>query len=358
MRIQALVLSNFRNFRDITIKCSEAFTVIAGPNGSGKTSVLEAIYYLSRGRSLRTHVSKQMLRHGSKMLCVHACLEDSAGRLTEVGIQRDQSGAVAVRQDGQDCASCSVITEILPILLLDTDSHRVFASGPKHRRAFIDWGGFYHFADFAKNWRDYKRTLAQRNTALKARQNTLEHWDALLVQFGLKLNAARQQYLKDFEVFFEQFWSEIGQGLPAVKLNYDPGWPETQSLATALSSNRCGDEQAGFTRYGPHRADVSCLIGGRSVFEVLSQGEQKLMTYALSLAQGAVLAKHRNKRSVYLIDDLPAELDSMRRSCVISSLVQTGMQVFVTSIQKESIISELKDGSAYQTVDLSDICNS
>ncbi len=355
MRIQALVLSNFRNFREITIKCSEKFTVITGPNGSGKTSVLEAIYYLSRGRSLRTHVSQQMLRHDSQTLCVHACLEDAAGRLTEVGIQRDQSGAVSVRQDGQDCASCSVITEILPILLLDTDSHRVFASGPKHRRAFIDWGGFYHFGDFAKIWRDYKRTLAQRNTALKTGQNTLEHWDTLLIQFGLKLNTARQQYLKDFAIFFEKFWSELGKGLPAVHLHYDPGWPATKSLAEALSLNRCGDEQAGFTRYGPHRADVCCLVEGRSVFDVMSQGQQKLMAYALSLAQGAVLAKHRNKRSVYLIDDLPAELDSVRRSGVMSALVQTGMQVFVTSIQTESIISELKDSSSYQIIDLSDM---
>ncbi|MBM93912.1 MAG: DNA replication/repair protein RecF [Legionellales bacterium] len=354
MQIQSLSVLNFRNLSTLKLEQLNEFTAIVGPNGSGKTSFLESIYYLSRGRSLRTHLSHQMIEHHADALCIHATLSDSDGAQYTIGIERRVTGQVRLRRNGEVCDSFSEITALLPVLLIDTDSHRVFASGPKERRARLDWGGFYHFNDFAQCWRHYKRALIQRNSALKAKQQDVMHWDALLVESGLKLDQYRKQYLKRLEAVFRPIWANIAKGLPCVEFQYVQGWDVSDSFDQALKLSRLGDQSVGFTRVGPHRADVLCEVDGHSAFHVLSQGQQKLMAYALSLAQGALLQTDRQIESIYLVDDLTAELDRQRSSDVISTLVESGMQVFLTCIQPEVINESFATVFHPKVVDLSE----
>ena len=333
MLFSAIRLQGFRNIRLMDVVLNKQCVVFCGPNGSGKTSVLEALFYLVHARSFRTSTLKQLL-HYSEDSCVVSldCLV--GGRQVVAGIERLASGRQRFRFDGEELKSVASIARALPVIFLDTDAHRHFAESPQNRRRFLDWGVFHVEHSYGQDWQHYQKVLKQRNALLRqVGMSEADVWVEQIITLGEKLHQSRQEYLLAFEPLFKKIWAELIPDLGVPSLEYNPGWRDG-SLAESLHAAKETDRRLGFTTKGPHRADLQVAVDGRDICDFFSQGQQKSAMYAMKVAQGAFLQSASDKQVAYLIDDLPAELDSVRLSAVLNLLQKHASQIFITAIDQ------------------------
>ena len=349
MYIRTLSLHDFRNVAALELAFTPGVNVIQGVNGSGKTSLLEAIYYLSRGRSFRSATPGHLIAHDAACFVLHAVVAEESRMDVDLGIERSRSGTLRLRVGGEKVKGLSDVSEHLPTLFLDTDSHRTLASGPKVRRSLVDWGLFYGCQQgFIPIWQRYQRALSQRNGALKLHQGVDAFWDALLVEEGQALSAMREAYLEALQPHFAAMWHLCsGQDKTTPVLRYMRGWPMDLTLEEALLRNRERDRQQGTTLAGPHRADVKIHVDDHLAMHYLSQGQQKTLTYALALAQGQLLLVQTQKRCVYLLDDVCSELDEHHRTNILSVLKDLDAQIIATVIEQNGVWADVS-GSVFQ----------
>lgn len=338
MRLLSLEIDNFRNLQRLALPCSPGLNLITGPNASGKTSLLEALYFLGRARSFRTRQVRELIRHGESAFRLVAALgEGPDGRRVMVGIQRSVQ-ELTIRIDGEAAGSLAQLVRQAPVLLLTANSHRLLEEGPRQRRRFLDWGLFHTEAAFWPAWKRYAAALRNRNAALRAHSpdRVLAAWDQELAAAAQPLNQLREAFCKALEGVLSGLIEEtLGEVAP--RLDYRPGWPQEAELLAALRQRREQDRRLGYTQWGPHRADFLIRLADRPVAEALSRGQQKVLIIALILAQARLYQARRDSACILLIDDLPAELDSLHRERVLRCLAGSTMQLFVTAIEPAAL---------------------
>lgn len=334
MSIVTLQLGNYRNFEQLELNFSSGLNIISGHNGSGKTSILEAIYFLTHGRSFRTSAINRIIRHEQDAFTLYGLFEQNTHLTTQAGVVRTRNGDCRIKVNGTDNCTLVDLINIQPLLLLNPSTFQLLDAGPLYRRQFIDWGLFHVEHQFLNIWRRTQRILKQRNAALK-RKDTIQQariWDNDFVTNSERLNELRKNYLEQLKPVFLELVSEITdyQGL---SISYAPGWDETVGLAEVLEKSFERDSLLGYTQYGPQKADIILKCKNVPVIEVFSRGEQKLLVYALRLAQGILLQTLSNKICSYLIDDLAAELDEKNQKKLFQILAQQQAQVIVTAVE-------------------------
>ena len=337
MAIGLLHITHLRNILNASINCSPKFNLFYGDNAAGKTSVLEAIYYLSTGKSFRTHHHDRVIHHTEDQMTLFARLTSHSNEMP-VGLQRLRDGSIQVRINDETVRSPADISHHLPVQFIGSNSHRILSDGPKPRRQFLDWGLFYTNPAFYPVWKSFHKALAHRNAALKANahQDELLIWNHEFSALGETLNAMRQSYLDEFMPFFNEMMGFLLKE-SSVTVNYSPGWDTKTSLATCLLNNVSRETLIRHTLYGPQRADIAIGVNGLSAQDVLSQGQQKLVSYALRLAQGLHLQSTTEKTPIYLIDDLPSELDHEKRKLVTEILSRIQTQTFITGVKSDDL---------------------
>lgn len=192
---------------------------------------------------------------------------------------------------------------------------------------------------FISCWKRFQRALKQRNSLLRrGRIDPLEVqlWEKELAITGEQITSYRQAYLEQLKPLFTQLLEQFLSN-QNVSFSFQRGWDKNLSLETSLYNAREKDSEQGFTQTGPQRADLRVTVNGYPAMDVLSRGQQKLIVSALKLAQGALLSKIRNKQCVYLIDDLPAELDKQHRKIFCEVLEQQSGQVFITGVDAAAL---------------------
>ncbi|HHH47324.1 MAG TPA: DNA replication/repair protein RecF [Gammaproteobacteria bacterium] len=332
MGLIQLNVSNLRNITQATLSPHPAFNLITGANGSGKTSLLEAIYFLGRGRSFKTSNSEKLIQKGKHELTISGRIRLKE-REFQLGIQR-AGKRTRIRLAGQTITRASQLTEALPIQIIEPGLHAFFEQGPEIRRRFLEWGVFHVEPRYEQVWRNYRRALQQRNAALKAgwRQSAIGQWDALLVESARLVDTYRQVYVERIEAFLKEFPERERIGfMKGMAMDYYPGWKQGADLGEVLAASLDSDRVRGFTQSGPHRADIRFKMSGERGRDVLSRGQQKLFISLLFLAQSILLRELTGKDSLILIDDLAAELDESSRATLVSVLLSTGSQVFITA---------------------------
>lgn len=335
--LKSLQIDNFRNISSMMLTFSQKFNVFFGDNAAGKTSILEAVYLLATAKSFRTNHSEVLINHEQTDFTLFSMLDDEFSPIP-VGLQRNRAGILQIRLRGEAVRSISAVSELLPVLFIGSDSHRILMDGPKVRRQFLDWGLFHVKVRFLTCWREYQRLLTHRNMALKARVSREEMlvWNVELASVGENLHAFRKSYVEAFLPYFQKLL-EIFFDDSAISARYFPGWGAEVSLLEALNNQVSREMQIGHTLSGPHRADLLITVNGLPAEEVLSQGQQKLVSYALKLAQGVHLRETADKKPIFLIDDLPSELDIENQYRVSKILQRLESQVFVTGIDQEAL---------------------
>ncbi len=349
MHLARLEVLQVRNLKKVSLTPHPQFNLFWGKNGSGKTSLLEAIHLLGLGRSFRSRKAQSVIHYGEPHL---ACFGEVLGKDNQkipMGIEKNRQGKVRYKVAGEICEKLSQFASLLPLQLVTPDTFKLLLAGPEERRRYLDWGVFHVEHLFAAMCQRYLRLLKQRNAALKQPLNAVfEVWEHALALEGESINQKRAAYLQALMPFITLICYDL---LPSLKIeiSYGQGWPETLSLSEALMANLTQDKRFGHTSVGPHRGEITFLVEGYPASLVLSRGQQKLFISALHLAQGAHLASTQGKRCLYLLDDLGSELDGESRERVLTLLAKQNHQVFLTGVTAEywPLVQTLSAGQVF-----------
>ena len=377
--IERLQISHLRNLTQVTLN-SAACNVIIGANGSGKTSLLEAIFLLSRGKSFRHHQPKRYIQHHQNSVTVHAKINDGS----TLAIQKQADATTVLRLNQTTVYNQSILTEQLPTLLIDPSTMDMLEQGSASRRQLLDWLVFHMKQGFHPQWVAYQRLLKQRNSLLKKTRHLtqvqlaeLKSWDKGLSNHAALIHHYRERIFAEWQPYFSQ---SIAQLLPSyadqLSLSYNAGYDTSIALDVQLNERLEQDLQLGYTRIGNHRADIhvhwrsndtvksnkmqttttasptsetdvnkTLPILKEQAANVLSRGEKKLLITALRLSQLPLLLNEERSNDhfkpqntpVVLLDDITAELDDRAINILLSTLCQLPCQVFMTSLTDDIV---------------------
>ena len=338
MHLSQLDIFQVRNLKNIRTSCHSQANIIYGANGSGKTSFLESIYLLGRGRSFRHRDLRVVVNNDSDELVVSGrLLRDQTSTAHQLGIKRTSKGLFEARLDGKPLQTAAQLVSELPLQLIDAHSFMLLEGGPLQRRQFLDWGVFHVEHDYTNLWRRFQKTLKQRNQLLRhgrIDEDLLRTWTAELIPLCEQITRFRREYLAALSGQLNKAVSAF-EGLGQVSLEYYCGWDEERSLAEVYAADHDRDIGTKTTSHGAHRADIRIKVDGQTAVDHLSRGQIKLLVYALKLAQAAHYRENTGESCLFLLDDLPAELDYQHRGQVISYLNDLGCQYFITGVDKK-----------------------
>jgi DNA replication and repair protein RecF len=329
MSLASLQISGVRSIGAASLELRPGLNLIFGPNGSGKTSILESAFLVGRGRSFRTRHTEQLISRGVDRLQLFATTTDPAHR---IGFEYRRDESYVGRLDGQDIRSLAELPGAFFVEVIDPEVHRLVEGAPGERRRWLDWGVFHVEPSFLESWLRFSRTLKQRNAALRQGMDP-SIWDAELVTHGERVASARGEWLKSVQPFWKQAVLQLS-GLE-VDMSYYQGWAADRALAEVLADGRDRDRTRGSTLSGPQRADVKLTVQGRPAREVLSRGQQKLVAAALVLALLQRLRGERNTPPTLLLDDPAAELDTQRLGALVDLVKALDCQLIVTSLHAD-----------------------
>ena len=340
MSIVRLELSQLRNISSLVLDAHPQLNIIAGANGSGKTSLLEGIYLLGRGRSFRTNKRSSLIKENQDCCQLFTRLANNEQSTDQLGIEICPRSR-RIRLNGEDIQKSADLARFLPLQFLNQQSFALVDQGPAVRRKFLDWGVFHVEPGFFSAWQHYQRALQQRNAALRQGNTDTRAWDKELANTALPLHSMRKQYV---DALNQAFLLRINELLPEmpISIDYLPGWDDGQPILSIFEKDRHKDGRRGFTHSGPHRADLCFMLEKSPAIERLSRGQQKLLVSALTLAQADIYATSTSKRCVILADDLTAELDNRHTGVLLNALMKTGAQVFLT-VTNEALLGDLLD---------------
>lgn len=383
MTITHLKVSAVRNLVDVDLNPSSGLNLFYGENGSGKTSLLEAISLLAHGRSFRTVNYRQLVTHGMPQLAVFAevsqcipspfapssavsinavsssntlkpnpstdsnpnlnpldddLLEDKPYTVkSRVGVLRPLRGASAFKIDGSAVYSSASLASLLPLQVMNAKSYDLLEGPSKVRRKMFDWLVFHVKHEFSLLWRNYTKAVKQRNTLLrrdKIPRSELAPWDLELNRLAISIDALRKECMAPFIERVNCLIPKIG--LPenyTISIKYQRGWPDdAATLQEALAATFERDKAYGYTTCGAHKSELKVLVNNIPAADILSRGQQKSLVAAFLIAELQLFEEFTQRQSVLLIDDLPAELDQEHIRMLAQWLNELDTQIFVTGI--------------------------
>jgi DNA replication and repair protein RecF len=343
MLLHSLSIQHFRNLTQVEFSPSKTINLITGDNASGKTSLLESIYYLSHLRSFRTQFISDLIQRDQPYLQLVASLHQQESNIP-LGIRRSRSRC-EIRVNRQPVKRVSDIAAQFPVIAIHPDSYILIAGSPAERRQFLDWGVFHVEHGFFKSWQRYRKAVQQRNAALKAKQKPeyCQLWNQEICRTAVHIDSLRKQYYASLVPYLNDMMSVLFKD-DDISITYRRGWPADQELSSLLEQNLHRERLKGYTYYGPHRADLVIRVNGQSAQTCISRGQQKTLVALMRLAQAKHFTATTNSDCVLLYDDLAAELDSHRRSYILSVLNEMKVQLFLTAIEANQIdISSTSD---------------
>lgn len=330
MELCELRLANLRNVVDAEISLGAGVIEFVGANGAGKTSVLEAVYMLSHGRSFRSVKRDSLIRFGEQSLEVFAVIS-AEGMHRRLGLSR-RRGDWAARLDGVEISSLAELLREIAVVCFEPGSHALISGAAEERRHFVDWALFHVEPTYVEVARRYRRALSQRNALLRqgGRDEDLDIWDAELARAASSLAQWRGDYLALLCPLVAEIGAALASELGAPELRYSRGWAAELALIDALAERRSRDRERGHTSVGPHRADWRISFEAAPEREHLSRGQEKLAALVCLLAQARLFHEQRGEWPVICLDDLASELDSSHQQGVACWLDSIEAQVLIT----------------------------
>lgn len=341
MKLTKLNAFQLRNINHSTINVSERFNIFCGCNGSGKTSLLEAIYMLFNGYSFRTREIQPLITYGKDKLQISGTMDTS----DIIAIQKSRFEPSFAKLNQRACNASSQLARLMPCQIFHQEIFQIIDSTPSVRRGMFDWGLFHVEQSFHSLWREYKHILKQRNALLKTSRNykSFMPWDNKLVSYSQDIDRLRKQY---FELWKQQF-NVVLPKLTHIEcqLEYYNGWSDARSddLDQLLKQDFMADLSRQYTRLGAHSADIKIIVPNNKAKRVLSRGQQKIILFALKIAQAELL----NKDCLFLFDDLHAELDSKHVENVLQYINSIRGQFFITAIEPYSVLHNITHANWY-----------
>ncbi|OUS17312.1 hypothetical protein A9Q88_03460 [Gammaproteobacteria bacterium 50_400_T64] len=345
MYLTRLDIHGIRNISSASFAPIDGINILYGANGSGKTSILEAIYLLGRGRTFRSRYTKTLINHKVRECTVFGAAQSKEHVIPyTIGVSREATGAFQFKVDGQRVSTSSSLADAIPLLLMNSDSFLLIEGGPGGRRRFLDWGVFHVEHQFQTVWAQFKRSLQQRNKILrhdKMAQEDLRSWDIGFVRLVQQLTEMRRNYFTAIQPLFYELIERLTT-IKGVSLKFYQGWEDGKGFDIALAESFERDVRQQTSNIGPHRADIKILVEGRAANNVLSRGQMKALVAALIVGQGQMFRQTRQKQCVYLFDDLVSELDNDYLLRLLDVLASAKAQVFITGTDCVPLVNVLE----------------
>ena len=384
MHLNQIILRNFRNYVDCEIDFPNRVNLIIGGNAQGKTSLLEAIYFLSTAKSHRAYPNDELIRHNESWFYLKGIVASNSGNdganPTEMTLEvsNQLQGQKRFKLNGDIQPRLSQWMGQFKVVFFSPESLALVKGAPADRRRFIDLLICQIDSAYLKQLQDYQLVLKQRNELLKqirgkqADSEQLEAWDGLLVDHGLYIIKTRSQVLKQLQVYAQEKHAELTGDHERLEIKYQPSPGFDESLISdqqsslegacngsealvqfgkALDASRRIDILHGTTSVGPHRDNFSLLLetqkqGGtlrEDARPYASQGQQRTIALTLKLSELEVIRHTTGKTPIVLLDDVVSELDDRRRAFLLDLLGRLNAQTFITSTQQEVLTGEVDD---------------
>ncbi|MFV2058475.1 MAG: DNA replication/repair protein RecF [Thiohalomonadales bacterium] len=336
MKIDAIQITNFRNIREAILEFHPQVNWIVGKNGSGKTSLLEALYCLGSSRSFRTNNYNQLVNFDSNGLNIYAQIRNDTHKKINIGIQILDK-LRRIRVDHEEIRTASSLAEHLAIQVITPNQSRLIEDGPRYRRKFMDWGLFHVEHRFKSDWSRMTKILKQRNANLKVAQHyeDIKHWDLEYLEVSESIREARTKYTVELFSHVENYISELRGFLP-VSFELYNGWPNGKTLAECIQEHYVLDKKRGVTQYGPHKSDLRIKTQNHLFREIASRGQIKLLATILKLSQLDHLSAQVERGAILMIDDLASEFDPMNQRRIFDWALSTKTQIFLTCTDVET----------------------
>lgn len=325
MYLKKVHIKNFRNITSAELELGDGFNYIVGDNGAGKTSLLEAISYVARGKSFKTSTTRSLIQDGKDLFLIVG-----TGDKNEILGLRKTEKDIHVRLNGQPLNRLSDLAKLVPLFVITPSTHELIERGPDQRRQFIDWGLFHVEPIYAKQMQNYRKALKQRNAGLRTDMVAASYWDKGLAEYGEIVDKFRAVFIKQLTPLFLDTVKRF-EKIEGLSLEYKPGWNKEKSLLKQLQDKAQSDKKTGNTSVGPHRADLIIKLNDVPAKERLSRGQQKLVVTSFVIAQARLLGKHGLNPTI-LVDDLPSELDYNHQLTLLKLLNAIPSQKIITSI--------------------------
>lgn len=340
--IQNIRLQNFRSYTDDSFEFGTGVNIIVGPNGSGKTNLLEALQVISAGTSYRAG-DQELIRIGASWARLDAeteghnrTLKIKSGDLRpEKSYDIDNNKYKILKQQHK-----------LPLVLFEPNHLQLLHNQPENRRAYLDNLLEQLQPGFTTVRKHYRRVLYQRNALLKsAKHHNKEQffvWNLRLSELGGSIARHRHDLIDDISGSLAGLYNNIaGTKETKLNINYKSKLPRRtyeSALLKSLEQNYQLDQQRGFTGSGPHRDDFEITFDGRPADEVASRGEVRTVLLALKIHEVKMFENKFSKKPVLLLDDVFSELDGRRRHALTEFLKD--YQTFITTTDADIVLHE------------------
>ncbi|MFM1878346.1 MAG: hypothetical protein RLZZ241_1212 [Bacteroidota bacterium] len=359
MILNHLSLLNYKNFESGSFAFDSKINCLVGPNGIGKTNVLDAVYHLAFGKSYFNPVTTQNIRHGQDFFVID-------GNFTKDGKEEQiicsfQKGAKKVlKRNGKVYEKLSEHVGTVPLVIVSPADRDLILEGSETRRKFLDGVISQTNKTYLNKVLDYQRVLAQRNALLKFfaanhsfDATTLEVYDLQLENLANVIYQERQTFMSVFQPLFSAQYQAISGGEEPVSLSYESQL-DTAPLGTLLRKNLDRDRLLQYTTQGIHKDDLSMQISGHPIKKFGSQGQQKSFLIALKFAQFQYIKNQVNGMPIILLDDIFDKLDEHRVSHIVNLVNQDVFgQIFISDThadRTEAVVK--KTHQSYAFIDL------
>lgn len=342
MELQELKLHNFRRYRRAEMVFSDGVHVIYGQNGSGKTTILEAIHYLTLTRSFRTTTEKHLIHHQENLCRVEGIFRTTNERPLKTTLAYALDSGKHLTVNGQKIHRFSEYIGEVPVVLLHPNDLNLSQGGPSVRRRFLDILLSQSSKLYLHHLIEYNRSLRQRNQQLQSTFSDVQlliPWEENLIHNGCELILKREETIEQLSQLVKHFYKQLSQLDDEVKILYRCTLDLRSELGlknlyrSQFEQKRRQEKEQGTTLIGPHRDDMLFLINGKPMRTYASQGEHKTFVIALKLAEYELLQRHHSQPPILLFDDIFGELDAGRIQLMLRQLSDIG-QVFVTTTSR------------------------
>ncbi len=332
MYISSLELADFRNIASLHMEFSQGTNILYGENAQGKTNILESLYMLSTTKSHRGVRDRDMIRFGREESHIRSLImKGGIDYRIDMHLRKNKSKGIAI--NGQRIKKASELIGILHIVFFSPEDLGIVKNGPAERRRFMDMELCQLDASYLHNLNQYNKTVENRNRLLRDiymfpdLKETLDVWDAQLVNFGSKIIESRRRFILDLNGIVGEIHGKLSGGREHLSLLYEPN-TAAEDLEERLRFSRERDIHMKTTSTGPHRDDFSFMDGEIDLRRYGSQGQQRTCALSLKLSEIDLVKKMIGHRPVLMMDDVLSELDSGRQNYLLNTI--GGIQTFIT----------------------------
>lgn len=364
MRINNIILQNFRNYTNLELTFNESRNIIVGENAQGKTNLIEAVYLAAFAKSFRTNNAGDMVKFGSDQGRVNVEI-NSEDIDKKIDITILSNGKKQIKKDGKLVRRTADLLNNIVVIIFSPDDLRIIKDSPEKRRAYINRELSQIRPKYYDVLRNYNEVLKQKNSLLKNFNNTnsrkynedmLDVFDHQLADYGYELIRYRKEFIEMLSEEAADIMSAISGGKEQLRIEYKSSCdyisgPEGREiLYKQFYHHRDKDFYAGNATIGPHRDDLEFFINDTDAKKYGSQGQQRTIALSLKLAEIRIAKTLLDEYPILLLDDVLSELDIDRQKYLVNQIA--GVQLFITSAElNEEIVTQLKGGSLYQVED-------